>query len=250
MAQLAKENCAKAEPGAWARRLKLLRPFAQYLRQFAPSTEVPEIGRIFGPVPSRVTPHIFHEQEIMELLAAARDLTPMLRAATYDTLFGLLACTGLRVSEAVHLVEQDVDLNQGLLMIRQTKCAKSRQVPLHESTIAALRSYRRVRSQSIVPTPQAPFFVTARGKRFGQCVDIHSVDRVFAQLRQDLGWPNRGAHHVPRVCTISGTLSPFDACCFGTNTVRISTKRCLRCRPIWVTPRSQTLTGTSPQCPS
>ena len=199
MAQWAKDNCAKAEPGAWARRLKLLRPFAQYLRQFAPSTEVPEIGRIFGPVPSRVIPHIFHEQEIMELLAAARDLTPMLRAATYDTLFGLLACTGLRVSEAVHLVEQDVDLNQGLLMIRQTKFAKSRQVPLHESTIAALRSYRRVRSQSIVPTPQAPFFVTARGKRFGQCVDIHSVDRVFAQLRQDLGWPNRGAHHAPRV---------------------------------------------------
>lgn len=199
MASWAKDGCAKAEPSAWARRLKRLRPFAKYLRQFEPVTEVPAIGGVFGTVPERVTPHIFHEHEIVQLLAAARELTPKPRAATYTTLFGLLACTGLRISEAVHLQNRDVDLNQGLLTIRQTKFAKSRQVPLHESTIVALRSYRRVRSRSIAAIPEAPFFVTPRGNRFGKPLSIHSVERVFAQLRQVLGWQNRGAHHAPRV---------------------------------------------------
>jgi integrase len=199
MARWAKDGSTKAEPRAWARRLKLLRPFAQYLRQFDPATEVPEIGGVFGPVPERVTPHIFHEREIVQLLAAARQLMPKPRAATYATLFGLLACTGLRVSEAMHLLDRDVDLAQGLLTIRQTKFAKSRQVALHESAVAALRSYRRARSQWIASTPAAPFFVTTWGRRLGKGFEIHDIDKVFAQIRQDLNWPNRGAHHAPRV---------------------------------------------------
>jgi integrase len=199
MAQWAKAGCAKADAAAWARRLKLLRPFVQYLQQFEPSTEVPEVASVFGPVPKWLTPHIFHEREIVELVAAAGKLTPRLRAATYETLFGLLACTGLRISEALHLLDRDVDLKQGLLTIRGAKFGKSRQVPLHESAAAALQSYRRTRNRAIEPTPETPFFVASKGKRLGQALSLHSVERVFATLRTDLGWPNRGAHHAPRV---------------------------------------------------
>ena len=70
---------------------------------------------IFGSVAQRLAPHIYTEQEISELLAAAHRLQPPLRGATYETLFGLLAATGLRVSEAVHLLDADVDLKLGLL---------------------------------------------------------------------------------------------------------------------------------------
>ena len=82
-------------PITWARRLKILRPFARYLQQFEPRTEVPDES-IFGPVDPRLAPHIYSEQEIIDLLSAARQLRPDLRGAGYETLFGLLAATGLR----------------------------------------------------------------------------------------------------------------------------------------------------------
>jgi integrase len=101
----------RGSPGTWARRLEKLRLFARYLKQFVPDTEVPDES-IFGAVPGRVAPHIYHEAEIVELLAAARKLGPRgsLRPATFETLFGLMASTGLRVSEAIHLRDADVDL--------------------------------------------------------------------------------------------------------------------------------------------
>ena len=68
-------------PAPWARRLKLLRPFARYLQQFDPRTEVPD--NLFGHVGQRLAPHIYPEQEIVDLLAAARRLGPHLRGATY-----------------------------------------------------------------------------------------------------------------------------------------------------------------------
>jgi len=129
------------KPSTWARRLKNLRSFCRYLQQFEPRTEVPD-DSIFGRIGQRLAPHIYSEQEIIDLLAAAHNLgstIPGLRGATYETLFGLIASTGLRVSEAVHLLDTEVDLKSGMLTIRQTKFAKSRQVPMHSSTVEALR---------------------------------------------------------------------------------------------------------------
>lgn len=208
MAQWAKGRCRKAEPAAWARRLKLLRPFMRYLRQFEPLTEVPEES-VFGPVPDRLTPHIYQEQEIVDLLAAARTLGPPgnLRAATHETLFGLIAAAGLRVSEAMDLLDIDVDLKQGMLTIRQTKFAKSRQLPLHPTTIIALQRYRRLRNRHIVVTPETPFFVGSHGKYRGQRLRIHNVDRIFVGLRKQLGWINRGAHHAPRIHDLRHTFA-------------------------------------------
>ena len=194
-------RCAKSKrqtPLTWARRLKILRPFARYLQQFEPRTEVPDEA-IFGPVDQRLAPHICSEQEIIDLLAAARRLHPDLRGAGYEALFGLLASTGLRVSEALLLRDGDVDLRAGLLTVRRTKFAKSREVPLHPSAIQALSRYRRVRKLYIERDAETPFFVATRGQRLGQPLTRRQVERVFATLRDQLGWVNRGAHHAPRV---------------------------------------------------
>lgn len=185
-------------PITWARRLKLLRPFARYLQQFEPRTEVPDES-IFGPVDQRLAPHIYSEQEIVDLLRAARQLRPDLRGAGYEALFGLLAATGLRLSEALHLCDGDVDLKTGMLTVRLTKFAKSRQVPLHPSTIQALSRYRGLRNRYVERNPEGPFFVGTRGTRLGQRLQITNVDLIFAGLRKQLGWVNRGAHHAPRV---------------------------------------------------
>lgn len=187
-------------PETWARRLKLLRSFARHLRQFEPRTEVPD-DSVFGPLQEQRAPHIYREQEIVDLLATARTLTPVggLRPATFETLFGLLASTGLRVSEALNLLDADVDLQVGLLTVRQTKSAKSRQLPLHRSTVAALQRYRRLRNQFIPVTAQTPFFVRSRGRRLGERLADAQVRWLFIQLRKQLGWLNRGAHEAPRI---------------------------------------------------
>jgi integrase len=196
---------ASDNPLTWARRLKLLRPFARWFRQFEPDTEVPD-NAIFGSVAERLAPHIYTEQEISDLLAAAHRLQPPLRGATYETLFGLLAATGLRLSEAVHLLDRDVDLKSGLLQVRQTKFAKSRQVPVHSTTLAALHRYRVQRDREVVATEEAPFFVGTRGRRHGRMPSLRQVDRVFQQLREQLGWVNRGAHATPRIHDLRHTF--------------------------------------------
>lgn len=182
----------------WARRLKQLRSFARWMQQFDPRTEVPD-DSIFGRVDERLAPHIYTEQEVIDLLGAARRLNPPLRGATYEALFGLIAATGLRVSEAVHLLDADVDLNSGMLTVRQTKFSKSRYVALHPSTTAALRRYRRRRDLHIARTELTPFFVSTRGRRLGTALGLRQVHRVFGQLRDQLGWINRGAHAEIRI---------------------------------------------------
>lgn len=199
------DQAGSNDPRTWARRLKILRPFTRWLQQFEPRTEVPD-DAIFGRSGERLTPHIYSEQELVDLLAAARHLRPDLRGATYEALFGLLAATGLRVSEAVLLRTGDVDLKAGMLTIQRTKFAKSRQVPLHPSTVEALRRYRRLRDPLLEFTDDTPFFVGSRGRRRGHQLSTRQVDRMFAQLRTQLAWPNRGAHSTPRVHDLRHTF--------------------------------------------
>lgn len=185
---------------ASARRLKMLRPFTRWLRQFEPATEVPDEA-VFGQIPGRTTPHICRESEIVELLAAARKLGPDggLRPAVMETLFGLIASTGLRISEALRLLDADVDLHASVMTIRHSKFGKSRLVPLHASAIEVLARYRVLRARYVPSTPELPFFVGSRGHWLGQPVGPRQVDRVFDQLRRQLGWVNRGNHGGPRV---------------------------------------------------
>ena len=195
------DSHASSDPRTWARRLKLLRSFMRWLLQFEPGCEVPA-DAIFGRLPDRQAPHIYSEQEIIDLLAAARQLGPApgLRGIVYETLFGLLASTGMRISEALALTNADVDLKQGMLTIHLAKFGKSRQVPLHSSTVEALRLYRGRRDLAgISAQDEAPFFVGTRGRRRGMPLGDRQVHRVFIELRERMGWRNRGAHHAPRI---------------------------------------------------
>jgi integrase len=112
----------------------------------------------------------------------------------------LLASTGLRISEALSLRNADVDLKQGMLTIRQAKFGKSRQVPMHRSTVEALRRYRWKRDLAGVSShEEAPFFVCTRGQPQGRPLGGNQVHQVFAALRRELGWRNRGTHHAVRI---------------------------------------------------
>ena len=202
MAQWARQDSHESQdPLTWARRLKSLRPFMRWFQQFEPCIEVPD-NTIFGPLPGRLTPHVYTQQEIVDLLAAAKQLSPVqsLRGKIYEALFGLIACAGLRISEALSLRNMDVNLKHGMITIHQTKFGKTRQLPIHHSTVRALRGYRSELDLSgYCSDDEAPFFIGTRGKRRGMPLGERQVHRVFVQLREHLGWQNRGAHHAPRI---------------------------------------------------
>ena len=198
----------RGKPSTWAARLAFVRHFARYLKQFEPDTEVPE-ELTFGQEPGRVAPHIFHEREIIDLLAAARQLGPpgSIRPATYETLFGLMASTGLRVSEALHLRDADVDLKCGRLTIRQTKFAKSRLLPIHPTTVAALAKYRKTRAGHVATATDMSFLIGSRGQRLGKPLGERQAHRVFDLLRDRLDWANRGAHAAIRLHDLRHTFA-------------------------------------------
>jgi len=195
------------KPETWARRLNKLRSFTRYLQQFEPRTEVPD-DSTFGRIGQRLAPHIYSENEIVDLLAAAHHLGPApgLRGITYETLFGLIASTGLRVSEAVHLLDTDVDLKSGMLTIRLTKFAKSRYVPMHPSTVEVLKRYRALRNLHVDFADEMPFFVGTRGRCRGHFLGLRQVHKVFTGLRDQLGWVNRGAHDGTRIHDLRHTF--------------------------------------------
>jgi integrase len=107
-----------------AQRLIDVRGFARYLVHFDPRTEVPPKGHLRPG--GRAKPYLYTEGEIRRLMDAAEALPPLdgLRRWTYSCLFGLLAVTGLRISEALNLRREDVDLAEGVLTIRGTKFGK------------------------------------------------------------------------------------------------------------------------------
>lgn len=178
-----------ADPLYWARRLDIVRRFAKHRALFDPATEIPP-DRMFGPSYRRRSPHIYSESEIASLLSTAGRLGPAggLRPQTYVTLFGLLASTGLRISEALRLTRDEVDLDTGLLTISETKFHKSRLIPLHPTTAAALRRYadRRDNYHPLVRLPA--FFLTERGTS----LKYWRVLMTFIDLRRALRWDKLG----------------------------------------------------------
>ncbi len=158
-----------AHPAYWASRLGMARRFAQYVSAADPRTEIPPQGLLLSRY-RRKRPYIYSEEEITRLIQAARQLpsTIGLRPHTYCTLFGLLAVTGMRISEPIALDRDDVDLTHGALTIRQTKFGKSRWLPLHASTQKALADYACLRDR-LCRKPKCPgFFISEQGTRLTQ----------------------------------------------------------------------------------
>jgi integrase len=175
---------ATAQPANWARRLGIVRRFAAWHSAYDPQTEIPPPGLLPHRY-RRKPPHIYSDEEIERLVQAAAALPGSngLRAETYSTFFGLLAVTGMRVSEALKLDRQDVDLREGILTIRRTKFGNSRLVPLHASSREALERYAG-RRDAIFPKLSAPaFFVSERGRR----VTEWSARYTFAGISRQVG---------------------------------------------------------------
>lgn len=187
---------ASGSPAGWARRLSYVRGFARYWSATDARTEIPPWG-LLPHRPGRARPYLYTDAEIQSLLQAAQQLPPAtgLRRWTYYTLFGLLAVTGLRISEVLALQDTDLDGKEGLLTIRGAKFGKSRLVPLHASTQKALADYQRHRDRFLAGRPAPHFFISGRGHR----LDSSLVRRTFYALSRQIGLRAPAASHGPRL---------------------------------------------------
>lgn len=148
----------------WAQRLSVVRSFARHLHAIDPAHEVPPPG-LFPGRSRRATPYLYSDTDIAALMAAASGFRSPLRVATFETLVGLLAATELRIGEALRLDRDDVDLVEGVLTIRFTKFGKTREVPLHASTVDALAAYTRERDRLCHRPAEKAFFISTAGTR-------------------------------------------------------------------------------------
>jgi integrase/recombinase XerD len=215
-----------------SRRLRAVRGFARYLHVLDAACEIPPL-ELLPASKHRPAPYLYRDEEIVALMTAAGGLRPPLRAATFQTLIGLLACTGLRIGEAIRLDREDFERANRLLIVRDSKFGKSREVLLHDSTVRSLTDYGETRDRLCPHPPQRSFFITTRGTRlhhptvyvpFRALLDqagvrhpspprrvrIHDLRHSFA-VKTLLGWYRDGgdvASRMPLLSTYMGHVDP------------------------------------------
>jgi integrase len=164
---------------AWrAYRLAVVRGFTAWLATTDPAAEIPPAGLI----PSRkqrATPYLYDDREVAALIAAAESLRFPLRTATYQTLIGLLAVTGMRVGEVIGLDRGDADLDAGVLTVRNGKHGKSRLVPAHDTTAQALVGYLHLRDRLCPDAAPEAVLVSPAGTRLLYC-NVHATRKKLA----------------------------------------------------------------------
>jgi integrase len=178
-----------AKPRWWASRLRLVRGFARYVSTLDPRTEVPSPDLLPHVTPKSL-PYLYGEEDVRALMGVAGEQKEPLRALTYATLIGLLAVTGMRVGEAIALDREDVDWQEAVLTVRDSKFGKSREVVLHPTTLAALGRYAAERDRAFRRNAVPAFFVSLKNKR----LIYQNVHHTFYRLVDRAGL----AHRKPR----------------------------------------------------
>ena len=188
---------------AWhSLRLQAVRGFARYLHSLDPTHEVPPSWLLPDP-PHRATPYLYSAGELSALMGATGTLSTPHRAATYRTLIGLLAVTGMRVGEAIRLDRQDFDTGDGTLLVAEGKFGKSRELPLHPTTTRAVARYLRRPDRPTPPTSTPALFVSRAGTR----LLISNAWCTFAMLRREAGIGPRSAACRPTLHSLRHTYA-------------------------------------------
>lgn len=177
-------------------RLSVVRAFARHLHTLNPLHQVPPPGLLPGRA-QRMVPFLYCDADILALMDATATLRYELGRATYRTLVGLLAATGMRIGEALALDTADLDLGQGLLTVRHGKSDTTRLLPLHPSTLSALADYLERRG-TLKPNPTiatSALFVSTAGTRLAYV----NVSVVFPKLLARTAIATRSERCRPRL---------------------------------------------------
>ena len=222
---------ASATPRWWAYRLSMVRRFAQYVHAFDARNEVPPRDLLPSAKTRRLTPYVYSEDDVLALMEATHILSGLM-AHTYATLTGLLAATGMRIGEALALDRTDIDWQTGILVVRHAKFGKSRQLPLHPTTVQALLAYNDERDRCLPRRHSQALLLSLAGTRLlyknvhftflrllreaglaERCPRrprIHDLRHTFT-IKALLRWYQEGADvasHLPALSTYLGHVNP------------------------------------------
>lgn len=191
-----------ATPCWWAERLSAVRGLAEYIHSRDPDrAELIPPGAIAARTVRRV-PYIYTDEQIRALISAASALHPTVRALTISTIIGLMAATGLRISECLAMNVADLDVGNNVLAVTG-KRGRPRLVPIHPSTTAALVRYRRATTALIDGPDAQAFFLTFIGTR----VHASSAEVAFRSLTDKLGYAAHPGTRRPRLHDMRHTFS-------------------------------------------
>jgi integrase len=192
------QSPAQASRLWWARRLDAARRFATFWKAFDPRTELLPAGAL-GPAYRRRAVHLYTAEEMVTLMQAAGELGG-LRGLSFQTLIGLLACSGLRIGEALRLQRKDIDWTTGLLTVRHSKFGRSRGVPLQVSSLSALQFYLQKRQKCRPQTDREVFFLGQNGR----AISYPQAAYTFRSLCEELGWKREP---IPRLHDLRHTFA-------------------------------------------
>jgi integrase len=188
----------------WSSRLTVVRKFAKFVNTLEPKTEVPPADLLPGRKSRRAVPFLYSDSEIATLVHAAASIFPSpLRVLTCQTWLQLLVVTGMRVGEAIRLDRKDVDFDGGVLTVWMSKFGKSRELPLHPSTVEALRAYLQQRDR-LFPNPPSPsLFISSAGTRLLYC----NMSWDYIRLVRHAGLKPRSKDCRPRIHDLRHTFA-------------------------------------------
>jgi len=186
-------------PVTWTHRLSAVRGFAAWLRTVDPATEIPPKS-VFPGQGKRPAPFIFTPGDLAAVIAGCAVLRPAMRAAACTALFGLIAVTGIRIGEALAIPAGGIDLDAGLLPVAPTKSRCQRILPLHPTTVAALKGYDALRSRAFPGA--AAFFTSEKGTPLSRQLALTSFRKACAAA----GIPGRPRIHDARHSFAANTL--------------------------------------------
>lgn len=183
-------------------RLSVVRRFATYMRSIDPATEVPPT-HVLVQKKGRATPFLYSPAELSALINATRSCQCADRGTTLRMLIGLLAVTGMRIGEAIRLNVEDFDPGNGVLTIANTKFGKTREVPLHPTTTAAVSAYLGRVGQPIRCNATPALFVSTVGTR----LSYNGVQQTFRRLAEAAGLQPRSTSCRPRIHDLRHTFA-------------------------------------------
>jgi len=175
-------------------RLSVVRRFAVYMRSIDPATEVPPT-HVLVQKKGRATPFLYSPTDLTALIDATKAFRPADRGVTLRTLIMLLYVTGMRIGEAIRLDVEDFNPGNGILIVRNTKFGKTREVPLHQTTVTALSTYLGRDDQPKRRTGTRALFLSTVGTR----LDYNCMQQTFRRLVEAAGLNPRSASCRPRL---------------------------------------------------
>jgi integrase len=203
---------ARSDSNWWAYRLSVVRGFAAWAQTRDPGHEVPAAD-LLPQRPRRASPYLYSAADIAALSAASASLRTPLRRATYATLIGLLAVTGMRVGEAINLDRGDLDLPEARLVVRNAKFGKDRELILHPTTVEALRGYAQLRGQCAAAAGSPAFLVSTVGTRLVYCNVASTFHRLvgLAGLSPRTGGSHPRIHDLRHTFAVTAMLDAYAA---------------------------------------